>query len=118
MRANISEELMDMIHERIMLDLEIQILEKKLSESVSKGYSQYLDNLILTVGKHRQKVNSELHKQGVKIFDRVEDDDKEFVEYPYHVRVNGGYKQGTMRYWRHAIRMHLNKRMSKYKGGL
>jgi hypothetical protein len=117
MRANISEELLDAINERIYLDLEIGVLTKKLNESDNEGFTKYLDQILSTVIKKRKETNDYLTQNGVKIYEAVVDDDKEFLEYPYSVKVNGGFKQGTMRYWRAAIRFQLKKRMGNYFGG-
>ncbi|PLR99499.1 hypothetical protein [Bacillus sp. T33-2] len=117
MRANISNELINAIDERIYLDLELHVLTKKMNEAEkqgNEGFSKHLDNLIQNTIKQRKQTQDYLVKNGIKIFDVVEDDDKEFVEYPYYQKVNGGYKEGTMRYWRHAIRYKLKQRMSKY----
>jgi hypothetical protein len=117
MRANISNELLNAIDERIYLDLEIHIMTKKMNESDNEGFKNYLGKIINDLIKQRRELNTHLIKEGVKIYDVVEDDDKEFVEYPYSVKVNGGFKQGTMRYWRHALRFKLKNRMNKYFGG-
>jgi hypothetical protein len=117
MRANISEELLNQIDERIYLDLEIYSLTRRMNKADNEGFKNHLDNIINDLIKQRRELNTFLIKNGVKIYDVVEDDDKEFVEYPYSVKVDGGYKQGTMRYWRHALRFKLKNRMSKYFGG-
>jgi hypothetical protein len=63
-------------------------------------------------------VNDLLKQNGIKIYDVVEVN-PDFVEYPYSQKINGGYKEGTMRFWRAAIKYKLKKRMSKhyYTGG-
>lgn len=120
MRANISDELLNAIDERVYLDLDIHILTKRMNDAEkagNKGFTIHINNLITEVIKQRKSVNDYLLKNNVKIYDVVEDEDKEFVEYPYSVKVEGGYKQGTMRYWRHALRYKLKIRMSNYFGG-
>jgi hypothetical protein len=40
-----------------------------------------------------------------------------FVEYPYSQKVNGGYKEGSQRFWKAAVKYQLKQRMGKYFGG-
>jgi hypothetical protein len=116
MRANISDELLNKINDRIYIDLEIHVLTKKMNESDNEGFTKYLDHLIDNLIKERKEVNTFLIKNGVKIYDVREIDDM-FIEYPYSQKIDGGYKEGTQRFWKSAVKYHLKQRMSKYFGG-
>jgi hypothetical protein len=113
MRADISDELLDAINERIYLDLEIHVLTAKLNKSDSEGFSNYINKLITNVIKQRKELNDYLTSNGVKIYDVQEIDDM-FVKYPYSQKINGGYKEGYQQFWKDAIRYKLKKRMNKY----
>lgn len=116
MRANVSEELLNAIDDKIYLDLEINVLNSKLhkaEQAGNKGFAEYLNKLILKVTNERRNQNQFLRDNGVKIYDVIQVDDY-FVEYPYSQKIAGGYKEGTMRYWKSAIKFNLKKRMSKY----
>lgn len=116
MRADITDELLDAINERIYLDLEIHILTKRMNESDNEGFTNYINKLISNVITQRKEVNDYLTSNGVKIYDPVEIDDL-FVKYPYSQKINGGYKEGYQQFWKSAIRYNLKKRMSNYFGG-
>lgn len=117
LRANISEELMNAINDRIYLDLELHVLNNRLFKAEregKEGFAEYLNKLILDVSLKRKATNECLRSNGVKIHDVIEDEDAEFVTYPYHQKINGGFKEGEMRYWRSALKLGLKKRMSEY----
>lgn len=121
MRANISDDLIKAINEKIYLDLELHILQKKLIEAESQGktgFAEYLNKLILKVTSERRVNNNYLHKYGVKVREPEELDDM-FVRYYYSVQSDlGGYKEGYEQFWKSAMTFNLKKRMSKYfKGG-
>lgn len=115
MRANISEELLDAINERIYLDLEIHILTKRMNESDNVGFTQYIDNILKNVIKQRKSVNDYLKANGVKIYD-VEVLDDMFVRYQYSQKINGGYREGYQQFWKAAMKKHLQERLNKYFG--
>jgi hypothetical protein len=116
MRAAISDELLIQINERIFLDLEIYALTNKMNKSDNEGFINYLDGIINGLIKQRKAVNKFLTDNGIKIHDVVEIDDM-FIEYPYSQKIMGGYKEGTQRFWRDAVKYKLKQRMSKYFGG-
>lgn len=117
MRANISDELIKAINEKIYLDLELHILQKKLVEANKQGktgFAEYLNKIILKVTSQRRANNEYLRKHGVKVGEPEELDDM-FVRYYYSVQSDlGGYKEGYEQFWRAAIKMNLRRRMSKY----
>jgi tRNA(Ile)-lysidine synthase TilS/MesJ len=116
MRANISEELMDAIEERIYLDLEIFAFTKRLHKAQQENNSSlatFFDKLISEVIIKRKETNDYLKQNGIKIFDPVNVDEM-FVRYHYSQKVNGGYKEGFQQYWKSALKFKLKKRMSKY----
>jgi hypothetical protein len=116
MRANISDELLNAINERIYLDLEIHMLTSRMNKSDNEGFKQYVDGLISNLIKQRKQTNDYLNENGIKIYDVREIDDM-FVEYPYSQKVNGGYKEGSQRFWKAAVKYQLKQRMGKYFGG-
>jgi hypothetical protein len=116
MRADVTDELLNAINERIYLDLEIHVLTKKMNESDNEGFSNYINKLISNVITQRKKVNDYLTSNGVKIYDVVEIDDL-FVKYPYSQKTDSGYKEGFQQFWKSAIKYKLKQRMSNYFGG-
>lgn len=115
-RANISDELMDAIEERIYLDLEIYALTKRLHKAQSESNElavNFFDKLISEVVKKRIETNDYLKQNGIKIFDPQNIDDM-FVRYHYSQKVNGGFKEGYQQYWKAALKLQLKRRMSKY----
>jgi shikimate kinase len=115
LRANISDELLKAIDERIYLDLEIYSLTKRLHKAEQEGNisAKHLDKILSDVMNKRKATNDYLKENGIKIFDPVEVDDM-FVRYHYSQKVNGGYKEGYNQYWRDALKLQLKRRMSKY----
>jgi hypothetical protein len=116
MRADISDELLNAINERIYLDLEIHVLTAKANKSDNEGFSNYINKLITNVIKQRKEVNDYLTSNGVKIYDVQEIDDM-FIKYPYSQKINGGYKEGYQQFWKAGIKLQLKRRMTKYFGG-
>jgi hypothetical protein len=116
MRANISDELLNAINERIYLDLEIHMLTGRMNKSDNEGFKQYVDGLISNLIKQRKQTNDYLNENGIKIYDVREIDDM-FIEYPYSQKVNGGYKEGAQRFWKDAIKLQLKRRMASYFRG-
>lgn len=120
MRANIPDELMNAINERIYLDLMLHVVNNKLIKAIqedNQGFQNHLDKIYKEIKIEQMEISKYLKANGVKLYEVKKDSDGEFVEYPYSVKVSGGYKEGALRYWRHAIRFELKKRMSKYFGG-
>ncbi|WP_071394687.1 hypothetical protein [Bacillus tuaregi] len=110
MKANISEELEQLINEKIYLDLEVHILTKRLNEATQKTTAQvpfFQERLDLSLKKLKQ-ANQQLRAENVKIFEPIKDDI--FIQYNYYVKVNGGFKEGFMRYWKDAMKYELKKR--------
>lgn len=121
MRANISDELLEAINEAIYLDLELHIIEKRMMDAEKKGnegFAEHLNVLFFKVSSKRKANKQYLKDNGITVYDPVKVDEF-FVEYPYSQKVSdGGYKEGTNRYWRSAMTFNLKKRMNGYfKGG-
>lgn len=119
MRANISDELLDMINEKIYVSLEIHVLNKRLissDEKGTKGFSKHLESVIKEKNSELKKVNDFLRANGIKVGEAERIDDF-FIEYYYSCKVDGGFKEGTMRYWESAIKYNLKKRLNKYFTG-
>ncbi|WP_394231965.1 hypothetical protein [Niallia oryzisoli] len=110
MKANISEKLEKLIDEKIYLDLEVHVLTKRLNEATQKKTPQvhfFQEKLDQTL-KRLKQANQQLRKENVKIFEPLRDGI--FIQYNFYVKVNGGYKEGTMRYWKDAMKYELNQR--------
>ncbi|WP_080845685.1 hypothetical protein [Cytobacillus gottheilii] len=122
MRANISDELLNAIDEKIFIDLEINALNSKLHKAEkegNKGFAEHLNQIILKVINDRKNINEYLKKQGVKVFEPEhfydrEGEDPIFVDYRYYQRINGGYKEGVQRYWISGIKYKLKTRLNKH----
>lgn len=116
MRANIPDELYDLIDEKIYLDLEVHILNKrfiKAEKEGNDGFAKRIERLITQTTQKRRKVNESLKENGIKIFEPITDD--EFVEYKFYQKTkSGGFAEGSMRYWKAAMKLNLKKRMSSY----
>ncbi|MFS1518638.1 hypothetical protein V1503_19560 [Bacillus sp. SCS-151] len=93
MRAIISDELLNAIVEMIYLNLEIQVLEKKV-ENAEESKEAAIRNVLLNVKNKRKETGKYLKDNNVTIKDVV-DLDEEFVVYPYVQKINGGYKEGS-----------------------
>lgn len=115
MKANISSELEKLIDEKIYLDLEIHILTKKLNKTTQdkdEHLMNYFEKRLNAKFKEIKKVNDQLRKENVKIFDPIIDDI--FIQYDFSVKMkSGGYKEGNFRYWKAALKYKLNKRLNK-----
>jgi hypothetical protein len=109
MRAAIPDEWLDMINEKIYLDMEIDILINRI-ERCDHDSTRYKDLLKI---KHNQRadVNAFLRKHSIRI-EPPEKYNEEFVKYYYSCKMDGGYKEGYMTYWISAIKYKLNKRLN------
>ena len=115
MRANISDEHIEAIHEKIVTDLCIHALETKIEKAARLQQKELVDryeNHLKTLLSERKELNAYLGQQATKIHKVVIIDDI-FVEYPYHVSTKeGGIKEGTMRYWKAALKNHMRKKLN------
>ena len=107
-KASIPQEYEDAIHDYILTGLLLETLEKK--QSKGEPVEKVIDLVISELGK----VKKYMRKHGIKVHEG-EFVNEEFVEFPYTVKVEGGYKEGSNRYWRAAIRMQMNKRLAKLR---
>jgi hypothetical protein len=125
MRANLPDELFKAIDEKIYIDLEIHIINKKLLEAEEQGkegFAKHLNQILTKLTQQRRTVNDYLRKNGIKVQEAVnyydvQGEDSIFVDYYYSQKVDGGYKEGTMRYWKSALTLKLKKRMKDYFAG-
>jgi hypothetical protein len=111
-RANISDQELDMINEKIYLKTEIEVLNKKLisSENINQ---KHLESVINIKNNELKEVNSFLNKHRISMGE-IEKVDDMFIRVHYSVKVDGGYKEGFQQIWRAAFLLYLKKRMSKY----
>ncbi|MEH7116081.1 hypothetical protein V7128_01480 [Neobacillus vireti] len=119
MRATISEELLNMIDESIYLNLELHIIDGKINKAEAdknEGFANHLRKIHSNIIKRHKEINDHLRQNGIKIHE-VEVLDDMFVQYRYHQKVNGGFKEGYNRYWKTAMTFNLNKRMKRHFGG-
>ena len=117
MKANISEELENAIHDKIIIDLTINYLENRIVKSQKEkkiGYTKHLEYIRKLIINERININKYLRNNGVKIFDPIPDEDRIFVQYDFSVKVNGGYKEGYNRYWRDALKLHIKNKLAPY----
>lgn len=119
MRANISDELLNAINEKIYLDLELHVLNLRFTKAEQEGkngFANHINKIISDVIKQRKSVSDYLKQNNVKVFEAEEIDDM-FVEYKYYQKLDGGYKEGSQRFWRDAIKLQLKRRINKYFAG-
>lgn len=109
MKANIPEELEKAIHEKIMLDLEIHVLNKKIAKGMD------LDDLLKDRMKKLKDINDYLRKNQVKV-DPPKRRGEIFIDYYYSQHVNGGYKEGILSYWDIVLKQRTEQRLNG-KGG-
>lgn len=122
MRANLSDELLNSINDKIYIDLVIHSLNTKLYKAEQEGNKEFADSLndvILTVIRERRNINQHLRDNGIKVYEPeyffdVKDDEPIFIDYKYAQKINGGYKEGVNRYWKAALKVELKKRVNKY----
>ena len=108
MKASIPQDYDDAIYDYIIIGLLLETLENKQrkGENVEKAIDHVINEL--------SKVKSYMRKHGIKVHEG-EIVNVEFLEFPYTVKVEGGYKEGKNRYWRAAIKMQMNKRLTKMR---
>lgn len=122
MRGNLSDQLFEIMEEKIYVDLELHVLQKRLikaEEEDKKGFVEHLNKIILKLLQDRKMLNLQLRDNGIKLHEAVdyydiEGGDSIFVDYYYSQKVNGGYKEGTLRFWKAGIKLKLKKRMKDY----
>jgi hypothetical protein len=116
MRANFDEEWFDIMDEKIYLDLEVHVMNNKLVQAEKEnktGFAEFLNKVVSELNVKLADVNNQLRELNIKI-SPVERLDDMFVEYYYSCKINGGFKEGTLRYWDAAIKMKLGKRVNAH----
>lgn len=108
MKASIPQQYEDAIHDYIIIGLLLETMENK--QRKGENVDKVIDHLI----KVLSKVKSYMRKHGIKVHEG-EIVNVDFIEFPYTVKVEGGYKEGKNRYWRAAIKMQMNKRLVKMR---
>lgn len=109
MKANIPAELEKAIHEKIMLDLEIHVLNRKIRKGMQ------LDSLLADRMKKLKDANEYLRKHQVKVHEPKRRNDI-FIDYYFNQHVNGGYKEGILSYWDVVLKQRTEQRLNG-KGG-
>lgn len=89
----------------------VEVLEKKASRNIN------LDTPIYTVLSELAKIKKILHDKKIKVHEVKVDADREFVQYDFTCKVEGGYKEGNYRFWRSALTMSLNKKLRLLQQG-
>ncbi|MEC0341961.1 MULTISPECIES: hypothetical protein [Bacillus] len=114
-RANISDEHIEAIHNKIVIDLCIHALEGKIEKALKAQQEEQIDLYKLKLKElltERKELNSYLRQRKTKIQEVIICDDM-FVEYPYYLKTKeGGIKQGTMRYWKAALKLHMKNKLN------
>lgn len=111
LKANIPREQEIAIYDYIYLNLMVEVLENKASQNIN------LDTPISTVLTELAKIKKFLHKNQIKVHPVKVDADREFVQYDFTCKVDGGYKEGEYRFWRAALTMTLNKKWKLLQQG-
>ena len=111
MKANIPRQHEIAIYDYIYLTLMVEVLEGKAAKGMN------LDAPINTVLKELRIVKDFLRKNQIKVHPVKVDADKEFVQYDFTCKVDGGYKEGDFRFWRHGLTLLLNKKIKLLKKG-
>lgn len=112
MRPIISDELANAIHKKIIIDLCIYAMETRVNKAElikNKKLIGYYESKLKKLLSMRKRINSYLKNENTKIQEVVICDDM-FVEYPYYIRTEeGGIKEGTSRYWKAALKLHMKR---------
>lgn len=110
------EEYREAIDDKIMLDVEISVLQNMIQKAENEGkdsYKNYLEQILKSSLNKRMELGKYLKKNGIKISEPKRTCDM-FIEYYYSININGGYKDGYSRYWDKGIKFRLQKRLNKY----
>jgi hypothetical protein len=116
MRANISDLWFNKMEEKIYVDLELHILNNKLTKSKENKQSKLvkqMENLIKQKNNEKRDLNQFLRDNKIKIEKAIRVDDM-FVRYHYYCKVEAGYKEGYLQFWDSAMKYKLKKRLNKY----
>lgn len=117
MKARLSNELHEAIHEKIVLDLTVHYLNGKLEKETDTKKLEYLNKIAYKVLQDRRNNSVFLKDNGIKVYEPVPDDDGLFIAYNYSQSIHGGFKEGQSRYWRAALKNHLKKKLEDYYRG-
>lgn len=114
MKARISDELENSINEKIMLDLEIHVINRKLVDAERTGSSSLSILTALYQARHKllAELNQYLRKEQVKVESPVRRNDI-FIDYHFSVKVDGGYKRGTLSYWDIVLKQRTQQRINE-----
>lgn len=110
------EEYREAIDDKIMLDVEISVLQNMIQKAENEGkdsYKNYLEQILKSSINKRMELGKYLKENGIKISEPKRTCDM-FIEYYYSIHINGGYKDGYSRYWDKGIKFRLQKRLNKY----
>lgn len=114
MKAMIPDDMQDKIYKVVLTEILVDVLNKKvqLAESEGKeGYRDYLNKgLQVAINNHRE-LKTYMHENQIKVHP-VKVIDEMIVKYPYSIKMETGYKEGYIQFWKAAIKLHL-KRMTK-----
>lgn len=105
MKANIPKELENIINEKIMLDLEIHVLNEKMKKG--ERHESLLKDRMLKL----KQANDYLRKHHIKVQQPVRRDEV-FIDYYYSQQINGGYKEGIMSYWDIVLKQRTKRRLN------
>jgi hypothetical protein len=112
MKALISEELEQLIDEKILLDLEVGVLTKKIEKVTLSGDLSSLSQLKTLLDKkfaQLKRVNDQLRGENVRIAQPFGDDT--FIQYNFYKKFDdGGLTEGNLRYWKEVVKYRLRQR--------
>lgn len=106
MKARISDELENAIQEKIMLDLEVHVLERKLNKGAP------VEDLLVDRRARLKEYNAILRKEQVKVLPPVRRNEI-FIDYSFSQKVDGGFKEGVMSFWDIVLKQRTQKRLNQ-----
>ncbi|PAD69956.1 hypothetical protein CHH83_06000 [Bacillus sp. 7586-K] len=114
MKAPIIKEQEDLVHEYIVNEYLLHILEEDLviinnaNLKLKDPYIKLVESVLRTIRIKLRDMKAEMKKQEMKVFGPVRDDI--MLQYDYYVR---GY-HAFSRYWHAALKMHGTKLLDEY----
>ncbi|KAA6452739.1 hypothetical protein [Bacillus swezeyi] len=85
----------------------------KAESNQNSGLVDYYEGKLKKLLSMRKHINSFLKDEKTKIHEVVICDDM-FVEYPYYIKTKeGGIKEGSSRYWRAALKLHIKRKLER-----
>ena len=110
MRVIIPREQERIIKEKIYLDLEVDVLKKKVKNANSEKDYVFLERKLKVSLENRRKIKSSLQNEQITIYPSVKEG--WFVQYDFSVKMKSGFTEGNFRFWIAVMKSNLNKRLN------